>query len=82
MTNEPNVTVEIRIEFLGKSLRGRLFQGRFGDVEFVETDADGMPVEGGARLEVTKALFDRYRKKIATELPILPQASSGGSPPT
>lgn len=71
-SSEPNVTVEIRIEFLGKSLRGRLFQGRFGDVEFVETDAEGAPLDGGARFAVTKSLYERYHKKIATELPLLP----------
>jgi hypothetical protein len=72
MTNEPNVVVELRIEFLGKSLRGRLFQGRFGEVEFVETDPEGEPVAGGARFAVTKELYERYYKKISTELPILP----------
>lgn len=72
MNSEPNVIVEIRIEFLGKNLRGRLFQGRFGEVEFVEIDTEGEPVSGGARFAVTKELYERYHKKISTELPMLP----------
>jgi hypothetical protein len=71
-TDANDVVVEIRIEFLGKSLRGRLFRSRRGPIEFVETNPQGEPLANGARFEITQSLFARYLDKISSELPLLP----------